>query len=398
MSRSGPKKLAAILYCLTRMSLFLISFLLIYGSFHLYFFIRLRAAHAMPGWALGLLAFFLMLMIAAPILVRLSERAGHDQLAIILAWLGYIWMGIVFVFASGALAVDLYRFLVWTGGLILHKRLLFQLGPRTAFYLPLVFSLLVLIWGSFEAWDIRLEKVTLASRKIPAALNGLRIVQISDVHLGLIVRHKRLAKILATVKEAAPDILVSTGDLVDGQINNLQGLAEMLQEITPRLGKYAVTGNHEFYAGLDESLAFTEKAGFKVLRNRGVNVADGFNIAGVDDRTRLYMQQEEQQPEKDMLLTLEGKNFTLLLKHRPVADRDSLGLFDLQLSGHTHKGQIFPFNIVTLLYFPIHWGCLNPVDHCYLYVSRGSGTWGPPIRFLSPPEVTLIELISENNN
>lgn len=238
--------------------------------------------------------------------------------------------------------------------------------------------------------------MTLASRKIPATLNGLRIVQISDVHLGLIVRHKRLAKILAAVKDAEPDILVSTGDLVDGQINNLSGLAEMLQEITPRLGKYAVTGNHEFYAGLAESLAFTQKAGFTILRNSGITVTEGFTVAGVDDRTLLYVQPNAELPsEKKMLQSLDRENFILLLKHRPVAAKESLGLFDLQLSGHTHKGQIFPFNIVTLLYFPVHWGCLNPVDHCYLYVSRGSGTWGPPIRFLSPPEVTLIELISE---
>ncbi|KPJ99623.1 MAG: hypothetical protein AMJ60_04440 [Desulfobacterales bacterium SG8_35] len=378
------------------MLFFLISFLLIYGGFHLYFFLRLQAAHTLPAWAQLLLAVFLLFMIIAPILVRIMEQAGHDRPAILLAYIGYIWMGFVFLFAAAALAVDCYRILVWSAGLFLHKRSVFQLHTKAAFYLPLVFSLFVSVWGAFEAWDIRLEKITLASPRIPAALHGLRIVQISDVHLGLIVRHKRLAKILATVKRAEPDILVSTGDLVDGQINSLAGLAEMLQEIKPPYGKYAVTGNHEFYAGLPEALAFTEKAGFTILRHESVAVADGFSIAGVDDAAHKYYNNQDQSSEKDILQALDRKNFTLLLKHRPVPDRESLGLFDLQLSGHTHKGQIFPFNVVTLLYFPIHWGCLNPVDHCYMYVSRGSGTWGPPIRFLSPPEVTLIELVSEN--
>ena len=262
----------------------------------------------------------------------------------------------------------------------------------------LIFSLIISVVGAFEAWDIKTEKVTLASEKIPAALSGLRVVQISDVHLGLIVRHKRLGKILEAVQKANPDILVSTGDLVDGQINKLEGLAEMLQSIKPRYGKYAVTGNHEFYAGLQDSLAFTEKAGFTVLRNKGVSVTDYLNIAGVDDRTGTHFKNSPEISEKDMLNVLERKKFTLLLKHRPEIDQGSLGLFDLQLSGHTHKGQIFPFNIITLLYFPIHWGILNPVDHCFLYVSRGSGTWGPPIRFLSPPEVTLIELVSDEKN
>jgi predicted MPP superfamily phosphohydrolase len=96
-----------------------------------------------------------------------------------------------------------------------------------------------------------------------------------------------------------------------------------------------------------------------------------------------------------MLQSLDRKNFTLLLKHRPKVDQESLGFFDLQLSGHIHKGRIFPFIIVTLFYFPIHWRILNPVDHCFLYVSRGSGTWGPPIRFPSPPKVTLIALVAK---
>ena len=377
------------------MALFFISYLLIYGSFHFYFFTRIRAAHALPGWALLLLGAFLLLMIAAPVLVRIAERSGYDRLAILLAYIGYSWMGVVFLFGAAALAVDCYRILAWGAGFLLHKKMLFQPGSRTAFYLPFFLALLVSARGAFEAWDIRLEKLTLASEKIPAALNGLRIVQISDVHLGLIVRHKRLAKILARVQEARPDILVSTGDLVDGQINSLAGLAEMLQEIRPRYGKYAVTGNHEFYAGLQESLAFTQQAGFTILRHGGITVTEGLNIAGVDDATVKYYNPQQSLSEKDMLQTLDRKNFTLLLKHRPTADRESLGFFDLQLSGHTHKGQIFPFNLVTLLYFPIHWGCLNPVDHCYLYVSRGSGTWGPPIRFLSPPEVTLVELVAE---
>jgi predicted MPP superfamily phosphohydrolase len=349
----------------------------------------------MPAWAMIILAVFLIVMIAAPVLVRLSERGGFSQLAMVLAYVGYSWMGIIFLFVAAALTVDFCRIIAWGVNFLLHKEIFFVLAPKATFFIPLSFSLLISIIGAFEAWDIQLEKISIASDKIPEEMNGVRIVQISDVHLGLIVRHKRLGKILAVVKKARPDILVSTGDLVDGQINDLAGLAEMIQDIKPRYGKYAVTGNHEFYAGLDESLAFTEKSGFTVLRNKGLNVADFLNIAGVDDKTAQYLDSPPALSESEMLRALDNSKFTLLLKPRPEVDKKSLGFFDLQLSGHTHKGQIFPFNIITLLYFPIHWGCLNPVDHCFLYVSRGSGTWGPPIRFLSPPEVTLIELMSK---
>jgi len=379
------------------MALFLLSFLLIYGGFHLNFFLKAKAAFTLQGWPFFLLAFFLLIMVFAPILVRISEQRGYDQLAISLAYFGYTWMGIVFLFVAAALAVDCCRIIISISSFILHIETWLQITAKQAFYIPLALSLLISVLGAFEAWDVRIEKLTLASNKIPASLNGLRIVQISDVHLGLIVRHKRLRKILNAVQKANPDILVSTGDLVDGQINKLEGLAEMLDDINPRYGKYAVTGNHEFYAGLEDSLAFTENAGFTILRNKGIGLTEYLNIAGVDDRTRRYSENQGAVSEASMLNELDRNKFTLLLKHRPVIDKKSLGLFDLQLSGHTHKGQIFPFNIITLLYFPVHWGCLNPVDHCYIYVSRGSGTWGPPIRFLSPPEVTLIELVSDEN-
>jgi hypothetical protein len=292
------------------MSLFLLSFLLIYGAFHLYFFLKAKAAFSLPGWAFFLLAAFLLVMIAAPILVRISERSGYDQLAMFLAYFGYTWMGIVFLFVAASLAVDGYRILISLTSLLLHKKLLLQINPKPAFYMPLIFSLVISVVGAFEAWDIKLEKVTLASKKIPASLSGLRVVQISDVHLGLIVRHRRLKKILEAVQKADPDILVSTGDLVDGQINKLDGLAEMLQSIKPRYGKYAVTGNHEFYAGLQDSLAFTQKAGFTILRNEGVSVTDYFNIAGVDDRTRRYFNKSAEISEEAILKVLDRKKFT----------------------------------------------------------------------------------------
>jgi len=378
------------------MTLFLLTYLFIYGGSHLYCLLRTKAAFRLRPGATLLLGVFMLAMVVAPIGVRLTEKAGHEQVAMILSYLGYTWMGLLFLFFAGSLAIDSYRALVWLLGSLLKKNpLRMQLSVRTAFFIPLAFSLIVSVIGAFEAWDIRTERVAVSSPKIPPGLGTVRVVQISDVHLGLIVRQKRLQKILQAVKAAEPDLLVSTGDLVDGQVARLNGLAEILQDIKPRYGKYAVTGNHEYYAGLDQSLAFTEQGGFTILRNRGVEIVDGLNIAGVDDPAGKRFGTAPGISEMDVLKTLDRQNYTLLLKHRPVVEPGSPGLFDLQLSGHTHKGQIFPFSIITWLYFPIHWGCLNPVDHCYLYVSRGSGTWGPPIRFLSPPEVTLIELTAE---
>lgn len=271
-------------------------------------------------------------------------------------------------------------------------------SPGISFFIPLILSILIAIYGSFEAKNIRTERITIKSPKIPESVGKLWIVQISDVHLGLIIRKERLEKILKEVKAAKPDLLVSTGDLVDGQINGLPGLAELLREINPKYGKFAITGNHEFYAGLKQAMDFTEKAGFTFLRGKGLTIAGLFNIAGVDDPAGKNYGLFTEVEEKKLLSGLPTEKFTLFLKHRPLFDRNAIGLFDLQLSGHTHKGQIFPLSLITRLFYPADSGYLALQNNSHLYVSRGSGTWGPPIRFLSPPEVTVIEILSVNPN
>jgi hypothetical protein len=198
---------------------------------------------------------------------------------------------------------------------------------------------------------------------------------------------------VAAVRQAEPDLLVSTGDLLDGQIDNMMSSADLLRDIRPKYGKIAVTGNHEFFAGIEKALEFHQQAGFLVLRGEALTLAGLINIAGMDDSTGERFGLYKNINEKAMLAKLPKETFTLLLKHRPVLDTESLGLFDLQLSGHTHRGQIYPFVLLTRLVFPYHSGYYDLPKDSRLYVNRGAGTWGPPIRFLSPPEVTVIDLI-----
>jgi predicted MPP superfamily phosphohydrolase len=248
------------------------------------------------------------------------------------------------------------------------------------------------VYGYREAGDIRIETLRIESNKISKETGKITIAQISDVHLGIIIGEKQLNKIAGLIKKANPDILVSTGDLVDGDIDKINGLVDLLKDIEPPYGKYAVMGNHEFYAGINNSLDFHKKTGFKVLRGEGFAVRDMVNIAGVDDQAGSYFQSRNV-PEKVFLSGLPHHLFTVLLKHRPVIDKDALGLFDLQLSGHTHKGQMYPFRYLTKLAFPLYTGYHELSKNTHLYVSRGSGTWGPPMRFLAPPEVAIIELV-----
>ena len=376
------------------MSLFLLTFFLIYGGVHLYLLAKIKGAFH-PGTAANIvLIIVLVFMILAPIIVRMCERYGYDTLALIISYTGYLWMGVMFLFFVSSLVLDLYHLLIRAGALISHGDLShLALSPLYAFLLPLIISAGINAYGYFEAKDIRIEKLTIASPKIPEAAGRIRIVQISDVHIGIIVRGERLKHIAEEVKKAQPDVLVSTGDLVDGQIDSLSEHTTFLRDIQPRYGKYAITGNHEFYAGLDEAIDFTQGAGFAVLREAGVNVAGVINIAGVDDPTADAFGIAKPISETELLRGLSRERFTLLLKHRPVIEKNSVGYFDLQLSGHTHNGQIFPFTFIVQRFYPLITGYFNMPDDAHLYVSRGTGTWGPPIRFLSAPEITVIDLI-----
>jgi len=376
------------------MILFLLTFFLLYGLLHLYIFLKIKSALAFGTVTTIFLLSFMAIMVSSPVIVRVSERYGFELSARLISHIGYTWMGILFLFFSSSIVIDLYRFFVYASSLILQTNLSsLTPSPRFAFFIPLLVAAVIASYGYFEARSIHNETVIIKSPKIPKEVGTLSIAQISDVHLGLIVREERLKRILKEVKRAEPDILVSTGDLVDGHIDNLMGLAELFQAINPKYGKFAVTGNHEFYAGLDKAMHFTEKAGFRVLRGEALNIAGIITIAGIDDPTAKRFGLFRGVSERALLSGLPREKFTLLLKHMPVVDENAPGLFDLQLSGHTHKGQIFPFSLITRLFFQTYAGLVQLPNNSRLYVNRGSGTWGPPIRFLSPPEVTVIELV-----
>lgn len=378
------------------MRLFLAAFFLVYGAMHVYFFLKAKTALALGGKTALLLGFLLFFMVLSPVSIRLLERVELERAARLFAWVGYVWMGILFLFLSISLMVEVYGLSVRLAARIVGKDLSSGMPSLyLGFHIPFVLALFIAIYGFAEAQNIRTERISIKSPKIPGEAGKIRIVQISDVHIGLIVTQERTKRILDIVKRANPDILVSTGDLVDGQAFEIDGISEFFWSIRPRYGKFAVTGNHEFYVGLDKALDFTRKSGFIVLRGSGATIADILNIAGVDDIQGMAFNQYIGVNEKEMLSGLPSDKFTVLLKHRPEVDAGAQGLFDLQLSGHTHRGQIFPFGLIVHHFYPKLSGFFALFGGSKLYVSRGTGTWGPPIRFLSPPEITVIDIIND---
>jgi len=181
--------------------LFLLSFFLIYGGFHLYFFLKIRAAFAPGGAAQILLVALLLLGLMAPVIVRLSERYGFEVLARLMAWTGYLWMAVILLFFSASLLLELYRLLVYLVGPVLWNDVGALLpSARTLFLIPALAALGMVFYGFFEARAIRSEPLVIHSAKIPKEAGRIRIVQISDVHVGVLIRGRYLAEILRRVR------------------------------------------------------------------------------------------------------------------------------------------------------------------------------------------------------
>ena len=245
------------------MFLFLSTFLSLYGGMHAYAFARLRGAYLPNHTATLVLAAWMLLMTVAPILVRLTEGAGLERSALFLAWPSYTWMGTIFLFVSTLLACDALRLFAWLSNRLWGTAIPRSMTATNTCTAALVLALFAGVYAFYEARSIRTDHVTVTTAKLPPSTGRGRLVQISDVHIGLLFRESRLDGILAAIRAARPDILVSTGDLVDGRlsredvISHRNRLADMLSSVETPGGKFAVTGNHEFYAGLNQALAFT---------------------------------------------------------------------------------------------------------------------------------------------
>jgi len=375
------------------LSLFLLTFFLIYGGTHAYALHKAQAAFGF-GWKTTLLAIPpLAALVCGPLIVYAFGSRGMEGASRSASWIAYTWMGLLFFFTWTNLALDgvnlLTRFATAFAGK--GSRPLVVYG-RSAFLALAGLSVALGIYSFFEASRIRVVRFPVFTDKLPEGTPRIRVAQISDVHFGLMIRHGTATAIADAVRKAAPDIFVSTGDLVDGRINHLDGLSEILREIPAPLGKYAVTGNHEYYAGIGASLEFTRRAGFTVLRGEAATIGNALRIAGVDDVAGDRFGPSSGRTEEEILAEDRSPLFTILLKHRPFLTPAARKAADLQLSGHTHNGQIFPFRLLVRIWFPLLYGPYFHDGGGALYTNPGTGTWGPPMRFLSPPEVTIIDI------
>jgi predicted MPP superfamily phosphohydrolase len=244
----------------------------------------------------------------------------------------------------------------------------------------------------FRGFDVRHVRVPLA--RLPRSASGYTIVQLTDVHVGPTIGREFVERVVREANALAPDMVVITGDLVDGTVEQLRDLVEPLRDLRTRDGVFFVTGNHEYYSGADEWVAHLATLGVRVLRNERVAIRDAFDLAGVDDVSAARMLPHHGQDVARAVAGRDPARAVVLLAHQPKTLKHALAAdVDLQLSGHVHGGQMVPFNWLARLDQPLVAG-LHRVEKTWVYVSTGTGYWGPPMRVGPGAEVTRIELVS----
>ena len=294
-----------------------------------------------------------------------------------------VWMGMLVYLVLGTYLYDLVR---------LYGLIPIPVGKIMTVIVTGV-AAAITAYGLCEAHWIRVTNLPVRMPGLPAHLDGFRIAQLSDVHLGRIMRGSQLEKIVNQVNALQPDLIVITGDLVDAEPSHMEEMIPVLRRLQSRYGVFAVTGNHEFFAGVERTQSSIERAGVTLLRNRWVMIADDLQLIGRDDAVASRVTGVPTPTWDDNLRGLDRTKPAVLLYHTPVttlAELEARGI-QLQLSGHTHRGQLWPFNFIVRWIFKTPYGLFTD-GKAAIYVNRGIGTWGPPIRVLARPEITLVTL------
>jgi len=340
------------------------------------------------------IAVLLVCCVVIPLTVR-SHTIRIPALANLLTWVGVLSMGIL----SSLFVFTLLRDLVLLGAhlLLSPEQAASMIAPSARWTLAL--TAFVTLAGLLTARRRpKVVEVDIPVTGLPEALHGFSIAQISDVHVGPTIGRGFVETIVALVNGLQADLIAVTGDLVDGSVQQLSSHTAPLAELTARHGAYFVTGNHEYYSGERAWTAEIRRLGLRVLKNEHVVLnhnGASLVLAGVTDLSAHHFDAAQH---SDPTAALRGSpadaGAKILLAHQPNSAAGAAGAgFDLQISGHTHGGQFWPWNLFVRFFQPFTGG-LYRLKNLWVYVSRGTGYWGPPNRFGVPSEITRIRLVS----
>ena len=382
-------------------ALFFVVALSLAGSLHYYVWARLVRDLALPvAWHRGLTALVVGLFLSIPLTFTLARGPRFEGMRpVLLATFG--WFGILFLVVMLLAAVDVGRL-----GLGVVARFLGDAPPedperRLGITRMLGLGVALLAGGASAVaarsglTELVVKRVTVPLARLPDALSGTTIVQLTDLHVGATIQRGFIERVVRETNALEPDVIAITGDLVDGSVDQLREHVAPLAGLRAKHGVFFVTGNHEYYSGAEAWCAELARLGIRVLRNERISIGEGaasFDLAGVDDYSAHRFGRGHG---ADLARALEGRDDSrelVLLAHQPrqVFEAAKRGV-GLQLSGHTHGGQIFPWNFFVRLQQPVVSG-LERFGRALVYVSNGTGYWGPPMRLGAPAEITELKL------
>jgi hypothetical protein len=355
---------------------FFVIALSIYAGMHGFVYWRIASGLSLPGGQRLALKLLLvagaLAFVSAEFLTRLTPIYPY-------LFAGSVWLGILAI----SLAMFLLELLL--SAVFPQQRRLFVLCALAAVFIITAGSLVNVALG--PVW----RDVTIPLPNLPREMAGFTIVQLSDLHLGNLASRRRLRRIVGSVNAMKPDLICVTGDTLDGDICRDEGYCEILDELRARHGVVAITGNHEFYAGVEKFMELARRSHWRVLRNQSWVIDGRLAIAGLEEDSA----ERFKLPGPDLDAALQGVPPGMplvLLYHRPARFKEAVARgVGLQLSGHTHAGQIPPMDLLVWLIYKYPAG-LYRLGQSRIYTSPGTGTWGPPMRFLSRSEMTRLVL------
>ena len=375
--------------------IFFTIFFLIHGVINCYIFIRgWQALPPKPPFRIlytTVFSFFFISSIVSWFLFGLID----SPLVRIVHWAEAFWYGMMVYFFLAIVIIDLIRFICFLLKYRLSGIKHYGIIKQIILVSVILLNAAAMYIGHKNASELRITPITIEINKDAGDMKNLNIVMVSDFHIGAIITVERLEEIIRTINSLKPDIVLIPGDIVDNNIQPLirQNLGSVLSRIESRYGVCATTGNHEFYGeDVDRTVKYLEDHGVTFLRDEATKIGNSFYVIGREDKTGESFYDRKRRPLKDIISQLDKTYPLILMDHRPYNLNDALvNGIDLQLSGHSHHGQLFPLNLITEMVYEVSWGYLRKGNTHY-YVSCGVGSWGPPVRIGSVSEIVHITL------
>ena len=367
----------------------------VYALINYYIFIReWEAGGFQSAWRTVYVAAFLLLSISF-IAGRILERVTLSWFSSTLVLLGSFWLAAMVYFLLFAFAIDIIRLLNF---IVPFFPSFLTVNPErtkeiTSFAI-IVVVLVIVLGGYINARTPIIKTLELSISKNGRTIKSLNIAVASDIHLGTIVCKSKLERIVQHINSLNPDLVLLPGDVVDEDIGPVirNNLGETLRKIRSKYGVFAITGNHEYIGGVEPACRYLAEHGITMLRDASVKIGDGLYVVGREDISIRGFTGKTRKPLSELMAEVDKSYPVILMDHQPfrLAEAEANGV-DLQLSGHTHHGQLWPFNLITKKVYELSWGYKKKGSTHY-YVSCGVGTWGPPIRTANRPEIINIKL------